>query len=195
MGRTNELARLAAWAPTAEAWTTIVLRGPAGVGKTTTGEMALARWTVEDPGLRVVRGRCYEHEHAPHKGFDGVTDLLLDRLEGLREDDRRTAGLLLPGVPAEDAARHQLAPLVDRLLGARPAALWIDDLQWIDRDGLALLAELLAVPPSGPRLMVATCRDTPQGDAVLAQLADAPSAPACTPWTWPPSPMPMPGRC
>ena len=155
--------------------------GPSGVGKT-----ALLDALLEDAsaGALVLRGRCYERESVPYKGFDGMIDelaaWLVDRAEGeplpalpawitelsrvfpalasVRKIAEHIAeGRLTAAVPVLEVRRRAveaLRELATTLAARRPLVLAIDDLHWADADSAALLAKLLE-PPMPRGLLVA----------------------------------------
>jgi DNA-binding NarL/FixJ family response regulator len=108
--------------------------------------------------------------------------------------DRRVERL---GVPDPDALpwvgtadRHRvhraLRDLLERLAGARPLVLWLDDLHWADGASADALAALVRRPPAGAVLLAAAAREGGRPaplDAALAgadregRLTDLPLAP------------------
>src|SRR4029450_11248042 len=130
----------------------------------------LAR-AVDQEEVIVLRGRCYEHESVPYKGFDGVIDSLSQFLSGM---PRPQAEPLIPGdvaallrlfpvtlqanaiqsaerIEAEVRdpvdLRHRafaaLRDLLRRLADRQPLILCIDDFHWADTDSAMLLRELV----------------------------------------------------
>lgn len=132
-------------------------------------------------GSLLLRGRCYERESVPYKAFDPVVDELTRFLRRL--SDREVAELLprdvralsrvfpvLNRVRAVAEARGRSADVADPVEVRRRASLalkellvrlcdtwkvivYIDDLQWSDRDSARMLADVLE-PPDPPSLMV-----------------------------------------
>ncbi len=147
--------------------------GEAGVGKTSLLNRFVDTASVHHAPLTVLRGRCYEQELVPFRGFDAVIDDLSEYLASLPA--RELEPLLAPGVltlakafpvllrvpaiaqlcrrsPAsagdDDADRRgrafaELRALLTALAARNPLLILIDDLQWADRDSLELLSYLL----------------------------------------------------
>ena len=62
--------------------TAVYVHGPSGIGKSALLEWFLDR-AMDREEVIVLRGRCYEHESVPYKGFDGVIDSLSQFLSGM----------------------------------------------------------------------------------------------------------------
>jgi DNA-binding CsgD family transcriptional regulator/tetratricopeptide (TPR) repeat protein len=140
---------------------TLVVEGPAGIGKTAL--LAAARDAAKSKGLRVLRARGAELER--EFAFGVVRQLVEPALAGASEAERASlldgapgvAARLLalpglaepaPGAPplAPDpsfAALHGLYWLCANLAAERPLALVVDDAQWADGASLRFLAFLL----------------------------------------------------
>ncbi|MFO0589796.1 MAG: AAA family ATPase [Polyangiaceae bacterium] len=172
----------------------VFLQGESGLGKS-----ALVRRFLDvldaRPSVAILTGRCFDREQVPFKAFDGVIDALARKVLAhdpalaarLRGDDARLLARMFPVLageapplseapasvdPVEQRARAFAAMrgLFARLAEARDVVVFVDDLQWADADGLALLRELLR-PPDAPRLLfVAAMRDAPEVDRWLADL-------------------------
>jgi tetratricopeptide (TPR) repeat protein len=185
VGRGDELAALrAAWQAAQGQPGTALIRGPSGVGKSA----LLARFADElrGAGATVLIGRCHERVAMPYKAMHGIAAALVAHLRDdaaalAAASEARDVGLLpavFPSLVAIDAlarAAHA-APvirdpqqrrarvfaafdaLITALAGCAPLALMIDDLQWADRDGLALLQHIAASAPAGV-LVIAAARD------------------------------------
>jgi predicted ATPase len=163
ISREREQAQLQAWAAEALAGhgSLVLLAGEAGVGKTT-----LARRALAGSGLEVLEGVGVQ---GGTTAFGPVVEVLRsflrsDRGEQLAEGPLAAhLALLLPelGPPAEgdratlfEAIRLALAAIVIR----RPAALFLDDLQWADDATLELLAALARSLDTQPLLVLAAFR-------------------------------------
>ena len=159
----------------------LLLEGQSGIGKSATIRHFLAESQKHYPDLIVLTGRCYEFETVPYKGLDVLIDELANYLHRLPEHaveavlprDISFLPRLFPvlgGVraisraPARGAAvpdaqelRQRtfaaLRELFTRLSDRHPVIVWIDDLQWGDRDSSTFLAELCA-PPEQPNLLL-----------------------------------------
>jgi hypothetical protein len=163
----------------------VFVEGGSGVGKTALVNDLLIRLEADD--ALVLRGRCYERESVPFKGFDAVIDALcrvLDTLPGpqqaalLDEDIHHTARIfsvlrdleILGSIrqpPAEPLDPQDLRlrafvglkRLLRRLAGQRRIVIFLDDLQWADADSAHLVRELVTAPDPAPILVVGSYRD------------------------------------
>ncbi|MCA9676473.1 MAG: AAA family ATPase, partial [Myxococcales bacterium] len=172
-----------------------VVRGASGMGKTALfGRfLELARATADD--LLVLRGRCFEREDVPYKAIDDLIDELSDwwlqlapkEAEGLLPRDACLLPTLFPvlgRVPAvADAPRTRtvadpqalrtlgfaaLRETLQRLADRRRVILFLDDMQWVDRDTTLLLADLMRAPDPPPLLLVLATRV--EGSAPVLEL-------------------------
>ena len=183
VGRKEELELLArAYAEVQEGHQRVVLlEGPSGIGKTTTINQFIRQQSSTTPKPLVFKGRCYEFESVPYKGVDALIDELAQYLGHLPEPEVNailpreaallptlfpvlarveaiaTAPLRSSTIPDEQERRHRtfaaLRELLARLSDRHPLILWIDDLQWSDRDSSLLLADL-GTPPGPPALLL-----------------------------------------
>ena len=149
----------------------------------------------------MLEGRCYEREAVPYKGFDAVADAL-SRYLG-RQPVEDAAALLPRDVPSlirlfpalgrvpvvaratgrapvpdpVESKRRALAALTEllaRISDRQPLVVTIDDLQWSDRDSVALLHNLVggAEPPA--ILLLGTYRvENEQTSGALVELLGA----------------------
>jgi tetratricopeptide (TPR) repeat protein len=169
----------------------LVLRGPAGVGKS-----RLAQWLLERTH-EVGAGQTFKATHAPlPEPLDGLAGLLARSLrvweadrtvvqEALR-DELAPRGVRDPGVyaalgsvlvPSEDGpdlSNRRRYALVTRAIaamtGARPAVIWLDDVQW-GHDAVDFADHLLTANDAPPSLVVLTVRDDLLGDEPEARAA------------------------
>ncbi len=139
----------------------------------------------------ILRGRCHERETLPFKAFDNVVDGLSYRLATL--DSRDQSYVLPDGISylceifpvlrrlklTEDP-RYFLPPLREakelrnqafvafsdllvRMARTQPVVIFIDDLQWADRDSFALLRTLMRQPGAPSLMLITTCRGAEPG--------------------------------
>lgn len=184
-GRAEELERLFAGLDTVRGGSpaAALVRGPSGLGKSALIRELLAQSHERVEDLVVLAGRCYEREAVPYKAMDGVIDQLASHWAGL---DRERAAALTPAkpwllgrvfsgltrVPAVAQARrdahiadrrelsaqafHELRRVFAGLAEQSTLVVFIDDVQWIDADSLALLSEI-ARPPDAPAMLLLMC--------------------------------------
>lgn len=165
----------------------MIVEGESGVGKSALVQAFIERIREVDPSAVVLSGRCYERETMPYKAVDGIVDALsrymmrlapeaaallvprhasvlgdvfpvLQRVKAIHGAPGRRADT--PIDPQEQRSRlfAAMRELMLRLTARHPAVLGIDDLQWADADGMALMAEVLRPPNAPPILAVATMR-------------------------------------
>ncbi len=190
VGRGEELALLLeAWEATEPGSPQLaVIHGETGVGKSRLAEEFLS-W-AEDLSIATARSRCYDAQgglaYAPFTELLG-SEIYASRLDGVDEaalaEAARLApellagrGLSPPPPPANRKwRRRRLFEAVGRMLVLNPeTVLLIDDIQWCDRDSLALLHYLLHLQCAAKLLVVATMRseDTAPADHPLTKLLD-----------------------
>ncbi len=159
----------------------VLVDGPSGIGKTALIEQFVSLLEGRHADAIMLRGRCYEFESVPYKGLDALVDELSRHLQRLPEGRveallPRDAFLLPKLFPvlgrvaaiATAPARSAIVPdaqelrqrtfralreVFERLSDRHPVVVWIDDLQWGDRDSSTFLAELCA-PPQQPGLLL-----------------------------------------
>jgi serine/threonine protein kinase len=161
----------------------------------------------------VLRGRCHERETLPFKAFDSVVDSLSHRLASLSAEQLSYVlpdGILylaeifpvLRRLKLAEEQRYFLPPLRDakelrnqafdafcellvHLARIQPVVIFIDDMQWADRDSCALLRTLLQAPNKPSLLWLVNSRpisDHSPGTvgALLLDLEDLPGVESCT---------------
>lgn len=164
----------------------VAVAGLSGTGKSALVRAFLEGLRTSGTAI-VLEGRCYERESVRYKAFDDVIDALgqyvrllpwPDRMalvpEGMHELARifPVLGDLTAGTKGIDES-PPLAPdplelqrrafsclktLLGRLARKRPLVVYVDDLQWGDKDSGRLLVELLSPPERPPLLLVYTFR-------------------------------------
>jgi len=164
----------------------ILIEGASGMGKSALLDEFRARLDREGMTL-VLAGRAREGDSVPYPALGEVVEELAAYLTGLpavaaeallptrcRPLARlfpvfarvpaiaRTVASLTPDTSDVAQARRQaysvLRELLSRLCKGRQVVVVIDDLQWIDSDGAALLAELMGGYDAPPLLLVAAVR-------------------------------------
>jgi DNA-binding SARP family transcriptional activator len=157
----------------------VILTGEAGIGKTRLAEELVA-WTSRQ-GVAVGVARCYAAEGA--LAYAPVitwlrSPILRQRVLALEPVWATEAARLLPELSSErpglahseafgDAnQRHRLFEALARavLEPSKPLLLWIDDLQWCDRDTLEWLRFLLHFDPHARLLLLGTVRSEDAND-------------------------------
>jgi tetratricopeptide (TPR) repeat protein len=194
-GRTEELAMLeAALEPLALKRASVALvRAPSGMGKTSLVSRFFERLRATHPNALLLRGRCLDREDVPYKAIDHLIDELsdwwlertpkeaqallprdayllptlfpvLDRVPAIADSPRTriVADPQARRTHAFDALRETLQRLGDRYT----VVLFLDDMQWVDRDTTALLADLMRAPDPPPVLLVLSTR-TEGSEAVV----------------------------
>jgi predicted ATPase len=174
VGRTEELARLAAALASGEP-RTLLLGGEAGIGKT----RLLAEFTTRarQTGARVLTGACL-HVGEGTLAYAPISQALrqlvreLDpaTLEQVLGAGRAELARLVPELgpadlidqaaagPARDRLLAGLLGVVERLAAERPLLLAMEDLHWADRSTLDLLAFLVANLTEPAVVLVGTYR-------------------------------------
>ncbi|HUP59144.1 MAG TPA: protein kinase [Thermoanaerobaculia bacterium] len=173
---------------------TAVVRGRSGLGKSALVHHFLSDLQENDANAVVLRGRCYEQESVPYKALDSLIDDLLHYLERLSPLElsavipadmamlvrvfpvlepleatgrRKTVIDVLDSQEVRRRAVAALRELFARLADAQPVVLFIDDIQWGDRDSAAVLAAVLQPPGAPPMLTVLSHRDEDMGSRLF----------------------------
>jgi eukaryotic-like serine/threonine-protein kinase len=170
---------------------TVMLRGQSGMGKSSLVRYFLHEVQRRDPNAVVFTGRCYEQESVPYKAVDSLIDDLARYLrrvsaleaKALLPTDAAALARLFPVlqelevltkarrkpldiVDSQELRRRAFAALrelLSRMSDERRVVLFLDDLQWGDRDSAALLADVLR-PPDAPPLLVIAAHRTEEAD-------------------------------
>ncbi|MBN0048585.1 AAA family ATPase [Streptomyces actuosus] len=168
----------------------VLLRGPAGIGKTRLMRAAIDAATEQlDADTRVLTAKCPENGSSAYEVVRALfTPLRLT--EGhtaghplLRGSARLALPALIPGrtpdaTPADVYAVMQgLYWLTAGLAAERPVVLAVDDLQWCDEASLRWLGFLLRRAKDLPVVLVLTLRTEAEEPlpAALEEMADIPS--------------------
>jgi Predicted ATPase len=169
---------------------TAVVHGRSGLGKSALVNHFLSELALRHSDTVILRGRCYQQESVPYKALDSLIDDLLHYTERLSTlelkavvpvDIAMLARVFPVLEPLETATRKRkqadvldsrevrrravaaLRDIFARLADAHPVVLFIDDVQWGDRDSAAVLAALLQPPDAPPMLTVLTHRSDEAG--------------------------------
>ena len=155
------------------------------------------------PDTLILSGRCYERESVPYQALDSLIDALCahlcrlsdEQLADLLPDDIVALARLFPVLRRVDAiaemppeaveilepqefrqrAASSLKELLARLAARHRLVLVIDDLQWGDADGAALLVEILRSPGAPRGLLLGSFRsDEAEASALLSLLLEHP---------------------
>jgi serine/threonine protein kinase/tetratricopeptide (TPR) repeat protein len=165
----------------------VAISGLSGTGKSALVRTFLDGLRTSGTAI-VLEGRCYERESVRYKAFDDVIDALGQYVRHLPWPDRQALvpegmhelarifpvlGDLTAGTQGPDAGSPQLAPdplelqrrafsclktMLGRIAKKRPLIVYVDDLQWGDKDSGRLLVGLLSPPERPPLLLVYTFR-------------------------------------
>ena len=173
------------------------VHGSSGMGKSALVDQFLEQVRDEQADTVVLKGRCYERESVPYKALDSLIDALTHYLNHLQATEVevlmpanvQALARLFPAlrriqtvvraqrrvleIPDEREqkrrARTALRELIQRLANRRPLILYIDDLQWGDRDSAELLSELLRPPEPPPLLLICSYRSEEKESSPLLQ--------------------------
>ena len=178
---------------------TVCVEGTSGLGKTALVSHFLD-WIADD--ALVLRTRCHPEEYVAFKAVDGLVDDLArflmhepsDEVEAMLPDNVEALVRVFPvlarvaaisklegrgssGVEPTETRRRAfraLRELLHSVSQRQPLALWVDDLQWGDRDSASLLRELRD-PAGSPRILFILSyrsEDRESSSALLAVLDD-----------------------
>lgn len=192
LGRGDEVARLVAFVERAAGALAIAtIAGPSGIGKSTLADAVKG----ELDAFSVLEARCYERERSPLEVIDGIASSLVELAERARTATDtadhaasivRSLHQLAPlapscgalagdttpapadGIHGRDRALRALVAALDAASRIAPLVIFVDDLQWLDADGQALLEEALLDEGAPPLVLVATERPgSTRGAALL----------------------------
>jgi serine/threonine protein kinase len=149
----------------------ILLSGGSGIGKTALARMFIETVQTVDRSALAFAGKCNERESIPYKAFDQIAEALSAHLlrltpldaDSLLPDDFVLLGEIFPvfepliarlrfrqaGPEVLDPrgrrqrAFRALRELLSALARRGPVVIFIDDVQWIDSDSIALFSELV----------------------------------------------------
>ncbi len=164
----------------------LMLEGESGIGKSTLMAKFIDELRTRTPAV-VLHGRCYERETMPFKAFDAVVDELSRYLRRLHAEEAAALtpreawaltrlfpvlGRIRPFAiaPGREGADPQelrrrgftaFGEMLGRLRDRLPLVLYIDDLQWTDRDSVALMMHLLRQGDAPQLLFIGSRRDGP----------------------------------
>ena len=177
VGREDELGRLAGFVQRVpDGPRGVVVRGEAGIGKTTLWRHAVEAAAVV--GLTVLATRCVEAELP--LGLAGLTDLVEERLPDVAEklaEPQRSALAVAAGLEAPPSTAPEgivlpraFVAFLNVLAGDEPVLVAVDDIQWLDPPSLKILAFAARRLRNAPVGILVTQRG--HGDDPL-KLADA----------------------
>jgi DNA-binding CsgD family transcriptional regulator len=135
----------------------VIVRGEAGIGKTTLLE-ALAH-EARAQGVTVVTGHCFDSSMSTPYGLWAD---LSTRLPDISTDPRFPLVITQTGgdtrIASQDILLRALVDFFERLVERGPLVLLLEDLHWADLDSLSALRVLARRVRELPMLMVATYR-------------------------------------
>ncbi len=162
-----------------------VVRAPSGLGKTALVARFFEQVRATHGEALLLRGRCLDREDIPYKAIDLLIDELSEwwldlhvkEAEALLPADACLLPTLFPvldRVPAianaprtrqladpqvrRTHAFNALRETLQKLGESRTVVLFLDDMQWVDRDTTTLLADLMRAPDPPPILLVLASR-------------------------------------
>jgi DNA-binding SARP family transcriptional activator/ABC-type transporter Mla MlaB component len=170
IGRTRELAWLVTqWHAACQGEPRLaILQGEPGIGKTRIAAEFGER--CYRGGTTVLWGRCTEDASTPFEALAGALSPLVGtvaattplwQLFGVRDE---------PAIRSDPDVERQrmfqlIAELLERAASDAPVLLVLDDLQWVDRSTLALLAHFMRAAPPVCVLVLATVRTSEASSA------------------------------
>ncbi len=166
-----------------------LVHAASGMGKTALVGRFLDELRATEPRAVVLRGRCFEQESIPNKTLEGVVDSLArhvsrmpaTEIAAIAPDDVTALARVFPALDQVPGWRASAEPEAADKLGVRRRAIaalrqllarlaqrallvvFIDDLQWGDAEGGALLAAVLR-PPGAPSMLVLGCYRTEEAE-------------------------------
>ena len=173
----------------------VFVSGKSGEGKSSLAEKFLSSLRNGDDVV-VLSGRCYDRESVPYKAIDGIVDALVGHLRTLGEgtvagmlpEDTDMLAQLFPVTRRVEAiaqldltlvrsldakqvrnrAFSALKQFLERISRETPLVVFIDDLQWGDRDSGEALFELLSAADAPAVLFLGNYRsDEAEGSPFL----------------------------
>jgi DNA-binding SARP family transcriptional activator/ABC-type transporter Mla MlaB component len=175
VGRVDELAWLGVqWHAACQGSPRLaVIEGEPGIGKTRVAAEFAER--CYRGGTTVLWGRCIEEAGVPFDALAAALGPLVGTIGATTPLWHLFGVLDEPALrAAPEVERHRMFQLVSELLeraaADAPVLLVLDDMQWVDRSTLALLAHFLRAAPPVCVLILATLRSTEMSaaDAVLS---------------------------
>ena len=182
--------------------TAVYVHGASGIGKTALVRHFLSRLREAEPNALVLEGRCFERETLPYKALDSVIDDLAERLLGLPAPERdavlpehvsdlvrvfpalarvpsfREAASPLSEVPdPQEQRRRAIVGLHELLAGLstiRSLVVFVDDLQWGDRDSAHMMERLLGTSDAPPVLWIGSYRSDEASSSPYLELLGIP---------------------
>lgn len=179
----------------------VFVHGASGIGKSSLIRHFLDRLQTSDPDALVLEGRCFERETLPYKALDSVVDALVSHLLTLPQEEAeevvppeigdlvrvfpaltrvphlRDGNAVLSDVPDPQEQRRRAVAafreLLARLAARREVIVFIDDLQWGDRDSAHLLGPTMATLDAPPILWIGACRSDEAADSPFLSAIEA----------------------
>ncbi|MBI4853800.1 MAG: protein kinase [Acidobacteria bacterium] len=186
------------------------ISGISGIGKTALVKYFLSKIRNQDSNILILSGRCYEQESMPYKAFDSLIDSLAQYLKHLPEF--QLMNLLPSGFPAltrlfpvlksvefqnkfaksldipdtQELRRRAFAALREllvKLAKKKSIVIFIDDVQWGDKDSAWLLKEIFLEPNPPKILLITSYRSEEREKSLFLQaLLELQSEPSINAW-------------